>query len=232
MSAVTKVGLLLLSTAFLNFALTPPITPPSQNDRAKYTLNIVMANSGTEYIPNICRSILWSLALLESYLILSPPAETGYSLHGIGIHYLTTSESNLQKVSTPFLCGCILVALGSLGRLYCYRAMGRLFTFHLAVLPDHKLITHGPYSVVRHPSYTALIPLSIGVLLVYVGPGSLSYEIWGPRLFHIGVVLCCTLWWFLERRSRIEDRVLKREFGKEWEDWARGVRWMFIPGIF
>ena len=36
------------------------------------------------------------------------------------------------------------------------RALGRLFRFELAILPGHKLIKHGPYSVVRHPSYTDL----------------------------------------------------------------------------
>ncbi|KAF8837034.1 hypothetical protein BDN67DRAFT_909969, partial [Paxillus ammoniavirescens] len=36
----------------------------------------------------------------------------------------------------------------------CYRVMGRWFTFNLALLPEHKLITSGPYTIVQYLSYT------------------------------------------------------------------------------
>ena len=36
---------------------------------------------------------------------------------------------------------------------------------------------------------------------------------------------------FLVRRSFAEDSMLKQEFGKEWDEWARNVRWNVIPYV-
>lgn len=43
-------------------------------------------------------------------------------------------------------------------------------------------------------------------------------------MFYVG-------WKFVER-AEVEDQVLKEEFGKEWEEWARVVRYRFIPGLY
>ena len=41
----------------------------------------------------------------------------------------------------------------------------------------------------------------------------------------------CVSWVFL-KRAEAEDRVLREEFGKEWEEWARVVKYKFIPGLY
>ncbi|KAF9644887.1 hypothetical protein BDM02DRAFT_829359, partial [Thelephora ganbajun] len=41
-------------------------------------------------------------------------------------------------------------------RLFSFRTLGRHFTYQLAILPSHKLVTTGPYAYIRHPSYVAL----------------------------------------------------------------------------
>lgn len=33
-------------------------------------------------------------------------------------------------------------------------------------------------------------------------------------------------------RTRVEDEVLKKEFGKEWEEWSTRVRWRLCPGVY
>ena len=38
--------------------------------------------------------------------------------------------------------------------------------------------------------------------------------------------------WRFVKRAEAEDRVLKQEFGKEWEEWARVVKHRFIPGLY
>ena len=134
------------------------------------------------------------------------------------------NTASLRTVSPSFLSGCGLIIAGSIIRLCCYRAMGKLFTFQLALLPEHTLIKHGPYSVVRHPPYTvSAFPL------VYAGPGSLLYEIGGAGLFVAGVCLVAR---GMRRRSNTEDRLLSKQFGEEWDRWARRVRWELCPGIF
>lgn len=44
-----------------------------------------------------------------------------------------------------FLVGCILVGIGTLGRLWC--------TLYIAGYKDNTLVTEGPYSLCRHPLY-------------------------------------------------------------------------------
>ena len=40
-------------------------------------------------------------------------------------------------------------------------------------------------------------------------------------------------WWLAVgvRRARMEDAALRKEFGKEWDDYAHQVSWWFFPGI-
>ena len=33
-------------------------------------------------------------------------------------------------------------------------------------------------------------------------------------------------------RVRKEDEMLRREFGREWEEWAGEVRWKLIPWVY
>ena len=60
----------------------------------------------------------------------------------------------------------ILVVSGAVIRYWCrFREMGRHFTFHITLLENHKLVTTGPYSIVRHPSYAGTILMAVGQVL-------------------------------------------------------------------
>ncbi|KAG2126910.1 hypothetical protein DEU56DRAFT_959007, partial [Suillus clintonianus] len=52
-------------------------------------------------------------------------------------------------------------------RLWCFRTLGRFFTFELGVRKGHKLVTTGPYAVVRHQSYAGAALLSIGLFILH-----------------------------------------------------------------
>ena len=49
-------------------------------------------------------------------------------------------------------------------------------TYELGVLKGHRLVTGGPYAVVRHPAYTAFIVAVAGILCAQLGPGSYVLE--------------------------------------------------------
>jgi len=34
------------------------------------------------------------------------------------------------------------------------------------------------------------------------------------------------------KRTIVEDAMLKKEFGKEWDEWAGRVKYRMIPGVF
>ena len=105
-------------------------------------------------------------------------------------------------------------------------------------LKDHELIVSGPYSVVRHPSYTGFILISGGWLPWYLSRGSWIIEsgLWNTMLGRFLVViyfslLSSSIIFTLARMSK-EDIALRKRFGKKWDDWAKRVPYSIFPGIY
>lgn len=143
------------------------------------------------------------------------------------------------RISPTFLIGCMFAMSGGLLRLACYRTLGRFFTYEITIRQDHRLVTSGPYSIVRHPSYLAIILIVIGNLLCFLGPGSWLREsgilrepmgkafviIWVADILYVPSVLILF-------RVRAEDGLLRKKFGREWEEWAERTPYALLPGIF
>jgi len=139
-----------------------------------------------------------------------------------------------------------LIALGSLIRITCHRHLGRMFTWETSILKGHRLITNGPYGIVRHPAYTGYFFVIIGYLWLLCMPGTFSRvcligsstppSFTARSAVGISYTLCWALLYadtivYLVRRSFVEDAMLKREFGQEWDEWANRVRWNVFPYI-
>jgi protein-S-isoprenylcysteine O-methyltransferase Ste14 len=119
--------------------------------------------------------------------------------------------------------------------------MGEMFTFELSIRKNHRLVTTGPYAFVRHPSYTAATLTAFGALACHTLPGSYFMEevsnLVSPWLAQavalgfwlIGFVLAILM---LTQRISLEDTMLRREFGSQWDEWARRVPDRLIPGIY
>jgi len=129
--------------------------------------------------------------------------------------------------------------LGGLTRVSCYRAMGRMFTFELTIRKEHKLITSGPYSIVRHPGYTALFMIMCGYSICLMGDGSWLRECSGLALDGTVTRVLISLWALnlafviaaLISRTKVEDEMLKKEF-REWDEWARQVPYRLLPFVY
>ena len=126
---------------------------------------------------------------------------------------------------------------GAAIRVQCYREMGKQFTSSVTLLKDHKLITSGPYSYVRHPSYTGVFLNMTALVIWYTAEGSwlrerevhkipLAWLILAPLIAIISLLYLLVL-----RRIPAEDEILRKAFGKEWDEWARKVPNRIIPGI-
>ena len=166
----------------------------------------------------------------------------------------------LAIVSPFFILGAASVVLANLLRQWCYRELGPLFTFEITIQPNHKLVTSGPYSVVRHPSYIGIYLTLLGATVVGLAPGSwlreccfalactgvpargevVRYDLGIPSVGQT-IVSLLVAFWFAKlsivfkstfKRLEIEDRELHKVFGTTWEEYAKRVRWRMLPGIY
>jgi protein-S-isoprenylcysteine O-methyltransferase Ste14 len=170
---------------------------------------------------------------------LAAHTENGIFARFSGYLFVSTNAGHAY-VSVPFLFGVILTLSGTYLRLACFHALGQGFTYDLAIRDSHKLITSGPYSLVRHPSYSALVSALLGVTFVQLSPGSVWWdtnvlESWFGNLVRMVVwsvwITIVSAMMTIVLRAPTEDAMLKEAFGKEWEAYAKRVRYWFIPGI-
>ncbi|KAF9052128.1 hypothetical protein BJ165DRAFT_931107 [Panaeolus papilionaceus] len=148
------------------------------------------------------------------------------------------SHTNLIRITPLFLVGTLITGLGTYLRLACYRTLGKFFTFELSIFKEHVLVTYGPYSHVRHPSYSGLILTIIGHILHSASRGSWvresgfldSYVGMVVSVLWVGTALAVVL--SLVLRIPREDALLRQEFGGEWEEWATRVPYRLVPYIY
>lgn len=230
--SATTTGLLLRlvgvlgATCAQRVTITPPNPPPTEEERRrvsvvekkavgimKFTMQFSYMFAGVAEIALIVVRLTARMA--ESTLLAS------------------TCVEKLELTPLAFL-GCVLAGIGMYIRISCYRTLGRLFTFEFAILPNHKLITSGPYALVRHPSYTGAMFSLAGITLVYGTQGSMmyhcpiGYKLWAPFWSALVIVSCI----MMGERCLREDRVLHTTFGRDWEEWSQRVRWRMIPWVF
>ncbi len=90
------------------------------------------------------------------------------------------------------------------------RTLGKEWSYEARLVEGHRLVTAGPYGWMRHPIYTAMAGKLLATgLVVSHWIGLLA----GLVLMAIGTAI----------RVRSEERLLRTQFGAEYEDYARRV---------
>ena len=115
--------------------------------------------------------------------------------------------SGISMVLFPL--GMFLVAIGSLGRMWC--------SLYIAGYKDQVLITQGPYSVTRNPLYFFSTFGALGV-------GFCTETLTFPLLLLAAMILYYPL------VVRKEERRLRERFGCDFDDYARRVP-AFFPSF-
>jgi protein-S-isoprenylcysteine O-methyltransferase Ste14 len=144
-----------------------------------------------------------------------------FSLIGLLSAYLPayTDRNGIWTLdgSTIRWLGVVLFAGGGALRIWPVFVLGHRFSGLVAIQPGHQLVTHGVYSIVRHPSYLGLLVSALGWALVFRSG--------------VGVLLTALLIPPLLARIRAEEKLLREQFGGEYEAYrARTSR--LIPGIY
>ncbi|KAF9468409.1 hypothetical protein BDZ94DRAFT_1246743 [Collybia nuda] len=120
----------------------------------------------------------------------------------------------------------------------CYQVMKAFFTFDVSIRKDHKLVATGPYGVVRHPSYSGMLMVYVGMVCWYGSRGSWLrqsgiLETRGGIVFFgmFGAMMGSVLVGLLRRMS-VEDGILRKKFGEVWVEYANNVPYSLIPWIY
>ncbi|KZT18362.1 hypothetical protein NEOLEDRAFT_1103554 [Neolentinus lepideus HHB14362 ss-1] len=237
--SLPRVPLLLLATAGLHRCLTNPNPPASDDDVKRYAGSVTFSARIITWWPNLLKYGLWTGALCESAVLLStqfpnPP----YTTHLLST--LTPSPSSVPRIrlTTPFLVGTALAAFGSFIRYQCYRTLGRHFTYQLSFREDQKLVTDGPYAWVRHPSYSAFVVAFTGICLCWFSEGSWLREcgildtLVGKAVVALSLIGGLGLDYVCLFRPKSEDVAMRKQFGEQWDEWAKKVPYRLFPYIY
>ncbi|KIK61767.1 hypothetical protein GYMLUDRAFT_224851 [Collybiopsis luxurians FD-317 M1] len=233
---------LILSTLIISHkALTPP-NPPSTHTR-EYPNWLEKTRLFQKYsLPFFFqKSVVWLVGGAEIAVIVFRDLLPRSRYAKPAVAFLSRDSHPRELVETTdawVVLGITLIIAGGSLRWCCYRVLGRLFTFEVSVQKNHKLITTGPYRIVRHPSYTGMLMLCTGVLIWQGSPYSwtrqsgildsyggkataMAYIAWSIALMYGSII-----------RTKTEDSILSNEFGDQWKQWADKVPYLLFPYVF
>lgn len=149
-----------------------------------------------------------------------------------------TVQVDISTIPPMILAGTLLMCIAATIRILSYRSLGPFFTFQLSIKKDHKLVTSGLYSIVRHPAYTGSYLHALGLVVGLLAPGSIYSELglWKSKIgFAAGVYMLAMMTFgsvtVLMRVPR-EDLALRAEFKEEWDAWAKRTPYRLIPWIY
>ncbi|PPQ66603.1 hypothetical protein CVT24_006914 [Panaeolus cyanescens] len=221
----------------VHITLTPPWTTSKGKQAPKgeagFEVSLMpIAVKLWAYIVGLCEI---SVILASSY----PYAPFAKNILALLVHRPVDSARELQLYPLSIFAYAVTF-LGGYVRSSCYHALGPLFTFEVGIQNNHKLITTGPYSFVRHPSYTSGSMALLGALLCHTTRGSWAIECSGIFTSWWNGYMITGCWAFalvvaslvIGPRLDKEDSMLREHFGAEWDQYARRVPRKLIPGIY
>lgn len=114
--------------------------------------------------------------------------------------------------------GTCMFSVGVYLRHLSIRTLGKYFVTKVQIAEEHQLVTHGIYSVIRHPSYTGLILGFLGLLIF-------SQSILGILTF---IFLALPLYLY---RITIEERALIEAFREQYVIYRKNT-YRLLPRVF
>lgn len=116
------------------------------------------------------------------------------------------------------IIGLCMIIFGLMLRIWAIRILGGKFTTSVQIVEGHDLVTVGPYSYVRHPSY-------LGAYMAFAGSAMLLHAYFG-----LVIALSCMGYAYF-RRITTEEMVLVKQFGQAYLDYSGNTKKM-IPGVW
>ena len=126
--------------------------------------------------------------------------------------------SSLPEQTWPVWLGLIMIITGLYIRIYAIRYLGRYFTANVQSVDAHRLITDGPYGLVRHPSY-------LGALLILTGFPVLLGSL---PCFLLALLLMMIAYY---KRITVEEALLLRLFPEDYQQYQQHT-YRIIPYVW
>jgi protein-S-isoprenylcysteine O-methyltransferase Ste14 len=130
-------------------------------------------------------------------------------IHGLG-RFLPAS-------SVLMVVGLAIELAGLSIAIWARRHLGRNWSGEITIKQDHQLIRTGPYRYLRHPIYTGILTMFVGLTLAT-----------GEWLGLVGLAVAVIAYW---RKTRMEEATLNAAFGAEYDAYRRDT-WAVVPGVF
>ncbi len=143
---------------------------------------------------------------------------------GIGIGGAVIIAAHLTWAAIPvgrvamFVVGIVLMVLGIALRAWSVIVLGRNFTVYVQVRDEQPVVDTGPYRLLRHPSYTGLLLVCLGIGLAL-----------GNWLALVVVVVAPTV--AILVRIRVEERALLAGIGEPYRRFM-ATRKRLIPWVW
>jgi protein-S-isoprenylcysteine O-methyltransferase Ste14 len=129
--------------------------------------------------------------------------------------YFKTDHDGFNRIT---LLGIVMIITGITFRALAVRYLGKYFTPTVQIREDHHLITTGPYSIVRHPSYT-------GAFLAIIAGAVVLESLAGFIISCMAMIIAYYV------RIGIEETELTARFGDDYRNYKKRTK-MIIPYVW
>lgn len=118
-----------------------------------------------------------------------------------------------QENQTIRIIGLVFYIVFSWVQIWATKALGDNYSQDVAIKKDHKLITNGPFKIVRHPQYLSQFLMDVGG-----AAATLSFVLAPIALLQIP---------FLFMRASLEDKLLEKHFGDSFRNFKKKTGQIF-----
>lgn len=188
--------------------------------------------------PFVACCLLWTLfTVYWSWAETQAPAKTAESRRSRKIHEILMNVGYLLILLPPILPPSVSlaqyrflppsplwIAAGLSLQVSCFalavwarRNLGSNWSGRVEIKVDHLLVRSGPYRLLRHPIYTAVVGMAAGSALTL---GKMH------ALLAVAFILIAYI-----RKIRLEESTLYQAFGPAYDDYRRAT-WGLVPGLF
>ena len=178
------------------------------------------------FVPWVIFSLYWEIAAKNS-----APAVKSETRFSRGIHVVLANaalllvifpipglkQRFLPELMTIKAAGLIVDYAGLALAIWARRILGRNWSGEITIKADHELVRTGPYDVIRHPIYTAL-------LAMYAGTAIVSGEMHALLGLVVGIIAYL-------RKTRLEEANLVNAFGAKYDAYRKDT-WALVPRVY